>query len=338
MSSIYSWSTTAAGNGNADAAINFAEGQAPSTLNNSNRQVMGRIAELIADIGSNVTVDGTATAITIAANSAFEAYATGLRLVFRARATNTGAATLNVNFIGAKSIRKIGPDGDAELSAGDIRAGSLYEVVYSDALNSAAGGWQLMSPTPIPAPRNDYVPTGAGMDYWGDTAPAGYIFAYGQAISRTSYAALFAVYGTKYGTGDGSSTFNVPDKRGRASFGKDDMGGTAANRLTTAGSGINGSALGAAGGAETVTLTTAQMPAHSHTGTADSAGAHTHQYAGGNANGGPASGSGQIEQPATLTTSSAGAHTHSLSIANTGGGLPHNNVPPGIVCNYIIRT
>jgi len=74
-------------------------------------------------------------------------------------------------------------------------------------------------------------PIGAGMDYWGTTAPAGWLFPYGQAVSRTTYAALFDKLGTTYGEGDGSTTFNLPDKRDRTSFAKGDMGGTAANRL-----------------------------------------------------------------------------------------------------------
>jgi len=87
--------------------------------------------------------------------------------------------------------------------------------------------------------------------------------------------------GTTYGAGDGSTTFNVIDKRGRTSIGKDDMGGGAAGRITSGGSGITGTTLGANGGAETVTVSQANLPninlnvtipagqgSHNHTGTA----------------------------------------------------------------------
>src|SRR5262249_47771020 len=67
-----------------------------------------------------------------------------------------------------------------------------------------------------------------------------------------------------YGAGDGSTTFNIPDLRGYLLAGKDDMGGAAASRITAGASGIDGTVLGAAGGAQTVTLITAQMPAHGH--------------------------------------------------------------------------
>jgi len=106
--------------------------------------------------------------------------------------------------------------------------------------------------------------TGTVLDFAGATAPTGWLLCYGQAISRTTYAPLFAAIGTTHGAGDGSTTFNLPDCRGRVAAGKDDMGGTAAARLTSAGSGVAGTTLGGAGGAETVTLTATQIPAHTH--------------------------------------------------------------------------
>lgn len=75
------------------------------------------------------------------------------------------------------------------------------------------------------------VQTGTIHEFAGSTAPSGYFFCDGSAVSRTAEAALFAVIGTAYGVGDGSTTFNLPDKRGRVAVGRDDMGGTGANRL-----------------------------------------------------------------------------------------------------------
>lgn len=187
------------------------------------------------------------------------------------------------------------------------------------------------------------VPAGCGMDYWGTSAPSGWLFAYGQAVSRTTYAALFAAIGTTFGAGDGSTTFNLPDKRGRSSFGKDDMGGTSANRLTNQSGGVNGDVLGAVGGAETHTLTTAELAAHSHTGTTDSSGSHSHGFS---INYSPtitASGTNAATTSANAgtlpwTTAAAGDHTHTFTTANSGSGSAHNNIPPAIICNYIIKT
>lgn len=74
--------------------------------------------------------------------------------------------------------------------------------------------------------------TGTVLPFAGSTAPTGWLLCYGQAISRTTYANLFAVIGTTYGVGDGSTTFNLPDLRGRIAAGKDNMGGSAAGVLT----------------------------------------------------------------------------------------------------------
>ena len=85
----------------------------------------------------------------------------------------------------------------------------------------------------------------------------GYLICYGQAISRTTYKELFTIIGTDYGVGDGSSTFNLPDCRGRASIAADNQGGTSANVVT------NTEADSIAGklGEESVT----DVPAHTHT-------------------------------------------------------------------------
>lgn len=84
---------------------------------------------------------------------------------------------------------------------------------------------------------------------WGSaTIPAGWLLCFGQAINRTTYSALFTVLGTTFGVGDGSTTFNIPDLRGRVPAGKDDMGGSPATRLTSTTISPNGQTLGATGG------------------------------------------------------------------------------------------
>lgn len=285
------------------------EGQAPSTVNDCLRDMMAE-TRLLGDqargplnlLGS---VSGTNT-ITASSTPTLPAYAAGQRFVFAAAGANTTGVTLNINSLGAINIYK--GSGATALVAGDIPSGSIVEVIY---LTSPGNHFRLMAVSPG-ALTGGTIQIGMGMDFWGTTAPAGWLFAYGQAISRTTYSALFAVFSTTFGTGDGSTTFNMPDKRGRASFGKDNMGGSSADRITAQTGGWNGDTLGAAGGTETHTLDATQIPAHTH-GLATSG----NLSAGGGA----------------TRVSGGGSDTNSGS---TGGGGAHNNLPPGIVCNYIV--
>jgi microcystin-dependent protein len=157
--------------------------------------------------------------------------------------------------------------------------------------------------------------SGMLMPYAGATAPTGWFLCYGQAVSRTTYADLFAVVGTTYGAGDGSTTFNLPDLRGRVIAGKDDMGGVSADRLTDQSGGLDGDVLGDVGGAETHTLVEAELAAHTHSVPSGGGGASNYAL------GGPA-GSFSVPQ----TTGSAGSDT------------AHNNVQPTIILTYIIKT
>jgi len=161
-------------------------------------------------------------------------------------------------------------------------------------------------------------PAGVVLPFAGSTAPSGWLLCYGQAVSRTTYVDLFTAIGVAFGAGDGSTTFNLPDMRGRVPGGKDDMGGTAASRLTTAGSGVDGATLGAAGGSQTHTLTSAQIPAHTHSIVALGS---RNTTAGGSE---------------TIADSSGGVTMNTN--ANTGGGSAHPITQPTLVLNHIIKT
>ena len=145
------------------------------------------------------------------------------------------------------------------------------------------------------------VPSGIFLPYGGSSAPTGWILCDGSAVSRTTYATLFTAIGTAYGTGDGSTTFNIPDLRGRIAVGK--------NAATF-------STLGATGGEETHTLTTPEIPWHTHSLTWNVV----------------------ITGSANVASWSAFSLSSQTATWSTWGGGAHNNLQPYVVSNYIIKT
>lgn len=183
------------------------------------------------------------------------------------------------------------------------------------------------------------MPLFGGMDFWDTVAPnSSFIFPQGQAISRATYAAAFARWGTIYGSGDGSTTFNVPDKTGRVSAMLEATSG--GSRLTAAGAGVVGSTMGSAGGSQNKTLQRSDLP-NVNAQIAITDPGHTHtpglveigQYG---------SGSSTAAQVGTnngqITNSSS--TTGITGTVNLNGNVSQtlvNGLPPLIVCNYIIR-
>ena len=155
---------------------------------------------------------------------------------------------------------------------------------------------------------NTNTPVGCINLYAGSTAPTGWLICDGSAVSRTTYADLFNAIGTSYGAGDGSTTFNVPNLKGKVPVGLD-LNDTDFDTL------------GETGGEKTHTLTTQEMPSHTHTPATTINGNSTGYTEGSNWSEG------------VYTRSTFGV---TLSLNNTGGGQSHNNLQPYIVMNYII--
>lgn len=174
------------------------------------------------------------------------------------------------------------------------------------------------------------------------SAPSGWVLPYGQALSRTTYADLWAIAQTEiaagntfFNNGNGTTTFGIGDLRGRLVAGKDDMGGAAANRLTSGGTGFSTTTLGAAGGVQIVTLTTAQIPSHVHANSLNDPG-HTHAYTSFTGTQQGVSGSQALMGNSASGTTSTGLTGISITNANAGGGEAHGNVQPTMICNFIL--
>jgi microcystin-dependent protein len=180
------------------------------------------------------------------------------------------------------------------------------------------------------------IPAGAMLDYAAAVAPVGFLLCDGAAVLRASYAALFTAIGTVWGAGDGSTTFNVPDFRGRTSIGV----GT--------GTGLSTRSLAATGGEEAHVLSLAELASHGHTDAG-----HTHTDAGhahgpltetyflttNGAGSGLQGGSNLGYQQRTLTASaSAAIQSAAANIQANGGGGSHNNMQPWIAATKIIKT
>lgn len=329
----YNWSRTAATNATADASINWAEGQAPSSVNDSARAMMAATAKFRDDIAGAIVTAGTSTAYTVASFSVFDSFAHMDKQViaFSPHTTNAaGPVSLNVDGLGTRVLRS---SPGVDLLAGTLIQGTPYLATYSNADTA----WYLQGF--FGNPYN--IPLGGGMDYWGPTAPnSSFVFPFGQAISRTTYATLFSLVGSTYGAGDGSTTFNIPDLRGRVTARPDNMGGGSdPNRLTVGAlAGVRNS-IGGAGGESAHTLTAAEIPSITSAGSATGSltGAITAVAA--VTTTGLSGGGSSVNIPfaaSSIGVTVSGALTVAATSNNTGGGT-HNVMQPTILCNYIMR-
>lgn len=179
-------------------------------------------------------------------------------------------------------------------------------------------------------------PPGCIQMYAAATAPTGWLLCDGAAVSRATFADLFALIGTTYGAGNGSTTFNVPNFKSRMPFGLDSAQ-------------TENNALGEVGGARDVTLLATQSGIRAHThfaGTLATAsdGAHTHNYTRTQANGSFSANGVNHTAVAndTFATTSAGAHTHDITgdtAANSAANASasHENMSPFLTVNFIIK-
>jgi microcystin-dependent protein len=198
------------------------------------------------DIAGAIVTGGTSAAYTVASYRKYDTLTrlNGNLIAFTPHTSNGQTVTLNVDGLGAKPLRAVS---GVELGSNVLIQGTPYLALYNHSDQvfylHAMGG-------------NTYgVPLGGLIDHTGSTAPSSaFVIPRGQAISRTTYAAYFALVGTAYGSGDGSTTFNVIDLSGRTTA----MVELSATRLTSTYFGGNSTVLGTPGGADHTGNTIAQ--------------------------------------------------------------------------------
>lgn len=163
-------------------------------------------------------------------------------------------------------------------------------------------------------------PLGVVLPYAGASAPTGWALCDGTAVSRSTYSALFALIGTTFGAGDGSTTFNLPDLRSRFIAGK--------------GTGTWSDALAETGGSkDAITVE------HTHTATTNTTGSHTHSETTRSSTAGASSGSAVNANIGLVpgSTGSNGSHSHTVTVDNAGSSGTDANLPPYLTLNHIIR-
>lgn len=332
----WAWSRTTSANANADPTINWSVGMSPSSVDASGRAMMARTAECRDDYSGLLVQGGTASAYTLTTYQTLASTPNdGQLLGFTVTNTNTAGVTLTVDGGSALPIQTAA---GTAVGAGVLVAGSPYTVKYS----SSATAWILRDFYGSPFS----IPVGGLIPYTGTTSPnANFVLPYGQCISRTTYATYFALVSTTFGVCDGTTTFGVPDLRGRAVAGIDNMGGSAASRLTATYFGSSGNTLGNTGGGESQTLTQAQLPNYSLTVTDPG---HVHA---GNFVATSGTGTGNVTYSTAAAGGSFGAlifggsaqglqtpsATTGITVASGGSGNPHPIVQPTMVLSYILR-
>jgi microcystin-dependent protein len=241
----------------------------------------------------NITV-GTVSGTTITASTQFSGPGTGLSGT--ATSLTAGAATNATNATNVVSGGTIASNVTATTQA----AGTNNTTVATTAFVLTNGA-----------------PTG-GIMMWGTgTAPTGWLLCAGAAVSRSTYSALFAIIGTTFGVGDGSTTFNLPNYTNRMPY---------------------GTTVGTTGGSATTTLITANLPSHTHSIT-DPGHAHVEQYNGGTAgSGGGMSNSGVSLGDTASSASTATATTGITATDATGSGTAATTISPYLGINFIIKT
>ncbi|MDA9437252.1 phage tail protein [Bradyrhizobium sp. CCBAU 51627] len=326
MPGVIHFSKTANLNASACPTVGWAEGMPPSQINDSSRAEMAAVACYRDDISGSILTTGTSAAYQVASNQGFDTLANFHNQIigFTPHVTNAiGPVTMTVDGFANLPLRSAP---GVELPAGVLVQGTPYVALYNNTdhalyLRSFYGASPYL------------IPVGAMLDFTGSTAPnSSFVFPFGQAISRTTYASYFAMVGITYGSGDGSTTFNIPDLRGRIGVAADNMGGIQAGRIN----GVLANGLGSVGGAQNQALVTANLPPYTPAGTVTNGAISISHNA---ISGSTTTGGGGFPAGSNGGASISASQAASTFTGSPQGGTstPVTIVQPSIVVNKILR-
>lgn len=316
------WSEVADQN-SATAPNGFPEGMNRRDVNNAAREFMGAVKRMYNRAFATRAATHAVDTYTVSYTVNPLALTQGLTIAFRADADCAANAKLKVGSLTSANLRKQTGAGLTALASRDVRAGQIVVAVY----DTQAAAFIVTNTIAGSGDTADYgdLKVTARVGGWTDRGwPSGWIFCDGRHLSRTTYAGLFAAIGTQYGAGDGTTTFAIPDCRGRALAGADRFLLFHHHENQAVGGRITGNPMpGAVMGSEGVTLTPAQIPSHTHSGTTGTAGAHGHtgttSGVGDHAHTGATDAAGFHQHSGTTNVS--GEHAHSLPNLITGAGF-----------------
>ncbi|WP_370931898.1 phage tail protein [Bartonella sp. DGB1] len=216
MSSIYNWSVNSDSNQTSDKEIDWREGQAPSTVNNSARKMMARIAEFIHDTQYILDTTGDGKNYKLLIKTQIVKYEEFLNLNIRFNQNSKAEAKLSINNLVSLPILKRNDKNSFEpISADELEIGKIYNIRYFKKVKDEQDAFCIMS---LGGTASSYikafVPTGAIIAFGGKIKEGEWLFCDGRELARKDYPELADILNNSWGVTTNVNHFKLPDLQG----------------------------------------------------------------------------------------------------------------------------